>query len=138
MKQKLEEFDSEFKTRHYDLVDVVDAEEALQKEHDILDEHDNGLAILAAHVRQLITAYAYLSPSNLHMIASKRLLRLQRGLSSVNETIVSWQKDLIMFVAFISMRNSCLTLKGNLVKFVASCYPLILKKLMNFVLCKCW
>ena len=34
MKQKLEKLDSDFKTLHYDLVDVVDGEESFPKEQE--------------------------------------------------------------------------------------------------------
>ena len=132
MKQLMEKLGSVFKTHHYELVDVIQGNEALQKEKDILNELDDGLAILAAHVQQLIIDCAYLFLSNPHKIASKKLLRIQRCLSSVNKTIASFTVS----VSFISLSNSCQTSKENLGPFAANCYSRILRKQMDLVLCK--
>ena len=45
MKQKSVKLDSDLKTRHYDLANVTDGKEALQKEQK-LDKLEDGMAIL--------------------------------------------------------------------------------------------
>ena len=87
--QRLETLDSDFKKHHLALVDLLDAgdEEVLQKEQDVLDEHDDVIALLATRVQRLITlATALLSPkgSSPREIASRRLRRLKRDLSSIS------------------------------------------------------
>ena len=58
IKLKLETLDKDFKTYHYGLIDLVDAEDkaTLKNEQETLDNHDDEMAILAVHVQQLITA----------------------------------------------------------------------------------
>ena len=53
MSQKLSDLDSEFRTHHYALVDFIDDEEALAKEQETLDVHDD---LVAERVRQVIVA----------------------------------------------------------------------------------
>ena len=47
MLQKLESLDSDFKEQHYRLVYITDDDETLQKVQQILDDHNDELAILA-------------------------------------------------------------------------------------------
>ena len=51
MQQKLDTLDSEFRSHHHDIVDLVDSEESLTREQLALDEHDNLVAELAARIK---------------------------------------------------------------------------------------
>ena len=90
MKRKLETLDNDFKTHHYALVDLVDAEDeaGLKREQEALDDHDE-IAALTVHVQQLISACTHASSSdaNPRRIVSCRLAHIQRSLSSVNDAI---------------------------------------------------
>ena len=88
LKKKLENLDSEFKTHHYNLIDVVD-DSHLEAEQTILDEHDEDLAMLTIRIQHLIEACASSRASNPQNIASRRLLRLRKCLTSVDESIAS-------------------------------------------------
>ena len=89
MKHKLETLDKDFKTYHYALVDLIDAEDeaTLKNEQETLDSHDDEMAVLAVRVQQLITACTSSSDANPRKIASRRLARLQKSLSSVSDAI---------------------------------------------------
>ena len=47
MQQKLDALDAKFRSRHHDIVDLVDSEESLTREQLALDEHDEFVAELA-------------------------------------------------------------------------------------------
>ena len=84
-KQKLEKLDSDFKLRHYDLIDVVENEEVLRKEQETLDEHDDDIALLTIRVQQLIISCDNSSRSSPRKIALRRLQRLNKALSSISD-----------------------------------------------------
>jgi len=86
-KLRLEQLDSEFKAHHYGLVDAIDDEEALEQEQAILDEHDDNVSMLSLHVQQLIMSCSSSSPTSPYRITLKRLLRLKKTLSSVNDAV---------------------------------------------------
>ena len=60
MSQKLIDLDSEFRTHQHTLIDLIDDEDALAKEQEVLNTHDDLVADLSVCVKQVITA---LSPS---------------------------------------------------------------------------
>ena len=45
MSQKLTDLDSEFRAHHHTLTDLIDDDESLTKEQDMLDSHDDLVAI---------------------------------------------------------------------------------------------
>ena len=86
-KDKLKSLDSEFKVHHYAVVDVIDDETALQKEQEILDEHDDDLSLLAVRLQTLITACSHVSEPDPRKLPSRRLQRLEKSLSSISDEI---------------------------------------------------
>ena len=87
MPPKLEALDAEFKTHHYALLDFVDDPEAVSKEQETLDDHDDDVTLLAVRMQQLIAKCASSPDTNARKIVSRRLLLLQKNLSSVGEAI---------------------------------------------------
>ena len=73
MTRKLEALDSEFRTHHHALVDLVEDEEALLTEQKILDDHDDLVAELTVCIQQLVNACTPSSDPPLRKIASRRL-----------------------------------------------------------------
>ena len=71
MISKSVKLDSDFKTRCYNLVDVIGGDEALQKEQNILMNMKRE-GYPCASIQQLITACAY---SYLHLTLTRLLLR---------------------------------------------------------------
>ena len=51
MSQKLSDLDSEFRTHHHALIDLIDDEDALAKEQEVLDTHDDLVAELSVCVK---------------------------------------------------------------------------------------
>ena len=89
MSQRLETLDSDFKLHHYALIDLIDDAETMLKEQDILDGHDDKMAILSTRIKRLILVCDSSSESGPRKIASRRLARFERNLSTVNERIGS-------------------------------------------------
>ena len=54
---KLDDADSDFKTLHFQVLDIIDEndEEALKKEQDILDQHEDTVAALILCIQSVIT-----------------------------------------------------------------------------------
>ena len=54
---KLDDADSDFKTLHFQVLDIIDEndEEALKKEQDILDQHEDTVAALILRIQSVIT-----------------------------------------------------------------------------------
>ena len=88
-KLRLKQLDSEFKTHHYDLVDVIIGEEALEQEQAIFDEHDDHVALLSLRIQKLIAVCTALSPSSPYQVATKRLLRVREALTKVSDAIAA-------------------------------------------------
>ena len=92
MTRKLDSLDSEFRTHHHALIDLIDDEETLQKEQSTLDEHDDFVAELAVRIQQLINVCTPPSDASPRKIASRRLSHLQKSLSSIHTAIASLSK----------------------------------------------
>ena len=89
MTRKLDALDSDFRTHHHALIDLIDDEETLLREQSTLDEHDDFVAELAARIERLISLCAAASDSSPRKIASLRLSHSRKTLSSISETITS-------------------------------------------------
>ena len=89
LKKKLEELDSEFKTHHYGLIDVIDDDHTLEGEQATLDKHDEDIATLTVRIQHLLEVCTSSRASNPLNIASRRLLRLRKCLASVAESVNS-------------------------------------------------
>ena len=68
---KLDEADSDFKSLHYQVLDLIDEsdDEALRKEQDILDQHEDTVAALILRIQKIMThtstAHALTPPTEL-------------------------------------------------------------------------
>ena len=89
MSQTLESLESEFKAHHQALIDIIDGEGDLQKEQDLLDQHDDDMSDLAVRIQQLITGCSTPSYSTVRKLASWKLSHLQTNLSTVSTGIAS-------------------------------------------------
>ncbi len=87
LKKKLAELDSEFKTHHYGLIDIIDDDSVVEAEQAALDKHDEDVAMLTVRIQHLIEAC---NPRN---IASRRLLRLRKCLNDVDRAVDSLPED---------------------------------------------
>ena len=90
MSHKLDALDSEFRTHHYALIDSIsdEEEEALSKEQEALDHHDDNIAELATRVECLIATCDSASDSGVK-VASRRLTHLESSICAVSDAISS-------------------------------------------------
>ena len=93
MTRKLDSLDSEFRTNHHALIDLIDDDETLHKEQTVLDEHDDSIAELAARTEQLIKLCTSASDPSPRRIASRRLSHVKKTLASIVEAVTTSGKD---------------------------------------------
>lgn len=91
---KLESLDSEFKARHYSVVELA-KEEELEDEQAVIDQHDDTVAELSIRIQELITLCSHRSkdPSTPRNLQSRKLERIDKDLRAVNEAVVSLPGD---------------------------------------------
>ena len=88
MLKKLESLDSDLKTHHSAIVDLVEKEDDLEREQDVLDQHDDEVLDLSTRLERLID----ISPrSNTHSVtktAGRRLDHLHKSFEIVTEAVI--------------------------------------------------
>ena len=129
MARMLDAPDSEFRTHHHALVDLIDDEEALLAEQKTLDDHDDFVAELSARIQQLVNACTPSSDPPLRKIASRRLSHLKKALSSVTAAIASSEEE--SRDVCVSMRKNSVTARKNLLTYGTVSYPSTWRKPMN-------
>ena len=68
---------------------VIEGDELLSKEQEMLDEHDNKKAKLAIRIKRLVSLCTSTPDSNFHKIASCKLTRIGKSVSSIVKAIGS-------------------------------------------------
>ena len=86
MSQQLESLDY-YKEQHYRLVNIIDDDETLQKEQQILDDHDDEVATLAIRIQDLIAAFSHIPSSTAHKTVVRKLTHFRTTLASISEAI---------------------------------------------------
>ena len=87
MSQKLSDLDSEFRTHHHALIDLIDDEDALAEEQEVLDTHDDLVAELSVRVKQVIVASSPSTSESSCRISSRKLAHLQKSLTTITSII---------------------------------------------------
>ena len=77
MSQKLLDLDSEFRTDHHALFDLIDDEDSLARQQDVLDAHDDLIAEL------VIGTLSPVASGSSRRIASRKLTHMQKSLASI-------------------------------------------------------
>ena len=101
---KLDDADSDFKTLHFQVLDVIDEndEEALQKEQDILDQHEDTVSALILRIQNIIThsptAHAPTLPlesttPDTQKVTARRLSRLELSLKDTEAGLDALSDD---------------------------------------------
>ena len=70
------------------MIDGTD-ETTLDREQDILDEHDDEISARIVHLQKLITTCSSIADPDARKIPSRRLAHLDKSLSSINDQIKS-------------------------------------------------
>ena len=88
MSQKLSDLDAEFQTQHRTVIDLIDDDDdALAKEQEILDAHDDLVTELSVRVKQVISASSLSANESSCRIATRKLSHLQKSLNSIASAI---------------------------------------------------
>ena len=87
MSQKLLDLDAEFRAHHHALIDLTDDEDALAKEQEALDSHDDLVAELTVRVKQVTAISSPSSNESSRRIASRKLVHLHKSLVSITSVV---------------------------------------------------
>ena len=82
MLKELESANSNFRTHHLAIIDLVDDEGTLITEQNALDTHDDAVSDISTHLNALLSAHTSGNGANLQWVVSKRLSHLDKGLTS--------------------------------------------------------
>ena len=75
------------------MVDVINDEATLGQKQIILDEHDDAVATLSIHIQRLIASCVSASSSSSNQVALKRLTKMKKTLSSIDEAVTGLGSD---------------------------------------------
>ena len=85
---RLETLVAEFKVHHYSIIDLLEDEDALEREQEILDDHEDEVAPLIVRLDKVVTTCSS-SDSNQVKIATKRLKHLDKEIVAVFDSVSS-------------------------------------------------
>ena len=88
----METFDKEFKSLHFEIVDLIDDKEVgeLYKEQKVLDRHDDDIEAIAIRHQQLITMYGNpTDTTGVRKSSSRKISHLERCRNSAYEEIAT-------------------------------------------------
>ena len=86
MQEKLDGLDAEFRTYHFDIVELVD-NESLETEQAALDKHDDKVSSLSTRIQQLLVKWA--SDRSSTTSKNPRSGRLRRHLDRIDKEVCS-------------------------------------------------
>ena len=86
---KLNALDAEYKSLHFEVIDLIDGSEDLEKEQTVLDKHDDDVSVLTIRLQTLSTPKRTETPptADVRKPLSRKLARLEKGLHSIDEII---------------------------------------------------
>lgn len=81
------------KEHHFELVDLIDKDDDLEKEQTVLDKHDDDVRVLSIHLQALLTPAKTTASRNLdnHKLFSCKLYRLESGLGRIDSRVSTIQ-----------------------------------------------
>ena len=92
-KDQLIALDTEFRTHHYSIVDVIDVDETLATEQVTLDEHDDAVAQVTTRLQRILRSNAPTTGVNTREIQARKLAHLERAVNSTDAEIVAIPED---------------------------------------------
>ena len=86
---KLNALDAEYKSLHFEVVDLIDGSEDLEKEQAVLDKHDDDVSALTIRLQTMDTPKRTETPptADVRKPLSRKLARLEKGLHSIDGII---------------------------------------------------
>lgn len=85
--KRLEALDQEYRQHHTSLIDLIEDEEALSKEQQDLDAHDDEVSLLTVEIEQVIAACSSKPESSTHKAVLRRISHLKKSVSQVKEDV---------------------------------------------------
>ena len=82
MAKKLVELDADFRAQHHALIDLIEEEEALEREQETLDAHDDLVTELSVRIKQIISTSSPVTDSS-RKVASRKLAHIEKCIKSV-------------------------------------------------------
>ena len=94
LSSRLDSLDSEFKTHHYSVVDLIVNDDELESEQNIIYQHDDTSAELSLRIQKLVSICSHCStdPSTPRNLQARKLERLEKELSDINSAVDSLDK----------------------------------------------
>ena len=93
---KLGNLDANFEAYHFDLIDLIEEEEddALDKEQEVLDEHDDQIADMNIRLKRLFSVDTLsLNDPDPVKLSSRKLNHLERGILVIRDAITALPTD---------------------------------------------
>ena len=87
MSQKLTDLDAEFRSHHHALIDLIEDDDALSREQETLDAHDDLVAELSVRIKRVIATSSPSMNESARRIASRKLAHLQKSLDSIDSVV---------------------------------------------------
>ena len=116
MSQKLSDLDSEFRSHHYALIDLIDEDKSLAKEQEVLDSHDDLVAELGVRIKQVITDSLPSAVESSRKITSRKLTHLQKSLSAMLSTVSDSTTTISDHCVLCQYQEKAADIKKDLVK----------------------
>ena len=100
LKEGLDTLDSEFKTHYYALVEQIEEGTDLDREQEILDNHDDEVSVIAVHAQKLIALCASFPISDLRKTSSRSLAHINKNLSTISDAIgaLAGEEDVVLLL----------------------------------------
>ena len=91
---KLEGFDKDFRSVHYVIVDLFEEDsEDLEKEHEVLDKHEDDVTPTSLRLQKLITCSSSVMDAGTEKASSRKLSRVERRLKATNDALALLKED---------------------------------------------
>ena len=108
---RLSALDSEFKSIHFQLIDLIDVEDegTIEKEQDIMEKHDDDIDSLTIRVQGLLVASRTISALSDHRLLLRKLAHLEESLTIISDAITTLPPDGLEDLALIQQYQEELT-----------------------------
>ena len=83
MAVKLSELDSDFRDQHHALIDLIEGDEALERQQETLDAHDDLVTELSVRIKQIISASSPSAINSSRKALSRKLIHIQKSIDSI-------------------------------------------------------
>lgn len=91
---KLEGFDKDFRSIHYGIVDLFEEDsEDLEKEHEVLDKHEDDVTATSLRLQKLITCSSSVMDAGAEKASSRKLSRVERRLRATSDALALINED---------------------------------------------